>query len=456
MKKVVWFLAAFGFLVLVLGVFFWPTISSRLWGGELNYVFLPSQEITTTALVYNALENTKENSFFTDTKDALITQKTNFIVADLTNKLIEVYQAGEVIMSFPILSSGKEGSWWETPVGLYKILNKERDHFSTIGKVWMPYSLNFQGNFFIHGETYYPDGTPTSAAFTGGCIRLADVDAEKLFAWTKIGTPVLVTEQSFVNDDFVYQSNSQNRYQAKSYLIGDLKNDNILQYKDTQQKLPIASITKLMTALIALEYINIDNQTEVASSTIAFFTSQPRLEPGQKYSIYQLLFPLLLESSNEAAIAIADYMGPELLVQRMNTKAKAIGMINTTFKDSSGIDAGNISTAEDLFLLAKYIYHNRHFVFDISSGNYKNIVKIYGAPGWEGLNNFNYFIDQLGFVGGKNGQTSAAKETNLAVFEKEVDGVERPIVFIMLGADKVQAESQRMINWFDEKYGAVK
>ncbi|PIP46640.1 MAG: hypothetical protein COX15_00070, partial [Candidatus Colwellbacteria bacterium CG23_combo_of_CG06-09_8_20_14_all_42_19] len=83
------------------------------------------------------------------------------------------YEKGVFVNEFAILSKGKEGSWWETPAGLYKVQSKEKEHFSSFGRVYQPWSMAFQGNFFIHGWPYYPGGRAVESTYSGGCIRLA-------------------------------------------------------------------------------------------------------------------------------------------------------------------------------------------------------------------------------------------------------------------------------------------
>jgi D-alanyl-D-alanine carboxypeptidase len=400
-----------------------------------------------------------QTEFFQKSKQEFIEQKVSFIEVDLTNLTLQVYENGASIFSTTIVGKGREGSWWETPAGIYKVLSKETNHFSSIGKVWMPYSLNFQGNFFIHGKTYYPDGTPTSADFTGGCVSLQTDDAQKVFELVSVGTPILVFEEKLTSDDFSYQNNLD--IEAKSWLIADLKNNFVIDGSNIKEKIPVASLTKLMTALVAIEYINIENLVSVDSKSIVS-TSKSRLKSGEKYSVYQLLFPLLLESSNESAEALANYLGRNLFIQRMNSKAKAIGMINTNFVDPSGSGAENISTTEDLFVLAKYIYNNRRFVFDLANTEkMKKITATYGSPIWKDLGNFNNFTNIAGFVGGKNGQSTSALQTNASVFEKKVSMVDefgeltfenRPVVFITLGSENVKKETEKMLKLFDEKF----
>lgn len=403
----------------------------------------PVPEQNDIQLSYGEQQSLTNPDFFEQVKIQFINENANFIVADLSKMIITVYDKGEIVLEVPIDSKGREGSWWETPAGLYKINKKEDRHFSGMGHVWMPWSMNFQGNFYIHGRTYYPDGTLTSKEFTGGCIRLSTDNAEKVYKLVNVGTPLLVFENSFSNDKFQYETPVP-IISADSYLSADLLNNHVFTNKDSAEELPIASITKLMTALIATEYINLDNDAIVSKEAL-IFTSKPRLIANNKYNIYQLLFPLLNESSNEAAETIARYYGRESFIKHMNDKAKSIGMLNTQFADPSGASSENISTAEDLFMLAKYIYNNRSFIFKITSGKIKSSA--YGDVIFTDLNNFNDFIDNEYFFGGKNGKTSVALETNLSVFELPVNQVNRPVVLIVLKSNNAKSDSEKVLNY---------
>lgn len=399
-------------------------------------------DVQMTNLEYGQQPALSDPDFFNNVRSEFIANKVQFIEADLTSMTLKVHKEEGVVLEVPIETTGREGSWWETPAGLYKVQSKSDRHFSSIGQVWMPWSMQFQGNFFIHGNTYYPDGTATSNSFTGGCIRLSTADAERVYKLVTLGTPILVLEEGMTVDSFSYQDNLPSLVDGATFISGDLSNNHIFAANRASEPVPIASITKLMTALIATEYINLDNSVTISESMIAS-TSKPRFKIGDKYSVYQLLFPLLLESSNEAGEAIARSYGRERFIKNMNDKALSVGMTNTVFADPSGISAGNISTAEDLFMLAKYIYHNRSFVFHITTGELKNSA--YGTSGFADLGNFNYFKDEKTFSGGKNGQTTAAKETNLAVFDMTVGSTTRPIAIIVLGSKNVLADSEKIL-----------
>ncbi len=381
--------------------------------------------------------------FFNDVKSRFIDSKATFIEADLSKMIVRVWKEGTTTLEAPIRTKGKEGSWWETPAGIYRVSLKEKTHFSSMGHVYMPWSMAFQGNFFIHGWPHYEDGTPVSSAYSGGCIRLANEDAEKIFKAVESGTPILVYEKDFSSDDFVYTDKADS-ISAAAYLAADLRNNQVFAEKNVTSIVPIASLTKLMTALVAAEYINLDSIVTVPSTAIAS-TSKPRLKVGMQVSVYQLLFPLLLESSNEAAEAIAQTYGRNNFIAHMNEKALSIGMKDTKFSDASGASAGNISTAEDLFMLSKYIYNNRSFIWNITSGKLK--TSAYGQPQFTDLGNFNDFTDGEYFFGGKNGKTTAARETGISIFELPVKDGKRPIVFITLGSNDQIEDTWSLIDY---------
>lgn len=434
-------LGLFVFTILVsIGVF------SYAYGNKsVNYTInvptpTPEQQIKFTYGEQPALSNP---DFFGKVKQQFIDNKADFIEANLSTMKMQVYKGGELSFEVPIETKGRPGSWWETPAGLYKINVKEKAHFSGMGHVWMPWSMNFQGNFYIHGRTYYPDGTPTSRAYTGGCIRLNTDDAKKVYDAINVGTPLLVFEESFTTDNFTYTDNIP-KISAPIYFSADLQNNHVFASKDASTVVPIASITKLVTALVTTEYINLDNTVTVPSSAIVY-TSKARLKPGEKYTIYQLLFPLLMESSNEASETIARYYGRDAFIKKMNDKAASIGMTNTHFEDPSGASEKNVSTAEDLFMLAKYIYNNRSFVFNITSG--KLTGSAYGSSGFSNLANLNTFVDNEYFFGGKNGKTIAAAESNLSVFEFPVGKTKRPIVTIILKSPNEKTDAESLVEY---------
>lgn len=414
-----------------------------------NYqLTLPFAGFTPAPLSYGAWSALSSPEFFQSTKQTMRDQKANFIEANLSSMQLTVYKEGEPIKTLPILSKGKPGSWWETPAGIYKIETKEKSHFSTFGHVYQPWSMLFQGNFFIHGWPTYPDGTEVPAGYSGGCIRLKTEDAKEVYELASVGMPILVFTDDFQKDAFEYKQ-KEPAVSATAYLVVDIKNNVILAQKNSTEIRPIASITKLVTALVAAESINMDKQVRIPESAIVS-TSKPRLEGGQNIQAFQLLYPLLEESSNEAAAALAEQLPGNSFVANMNAKSKAIGLEATQFADASGASAGNVATAQDLFRLLKYLYINRSFILHLSAGH---ITKsIYGAPVWNDLQNFNGFAGDTRFVGGKVGETQAAGQTMASVFEVPIAGAPRPIAIVVLGSTNNIADTATLVDYVQTVY----
>jgi D-alanyl-D-alanine carboxypeptidase len=409
----------------------------------------------TQPFVYGSWPALDDADFYTKTLNDLIAQKVTFIEANLSTMTLRLYEHGAVVKEVPILAKGRVGSWWETPAGLYKVLAKTPSDYSHMAGVYSPWALDFQGNFLIHGWPYYPDGTPVGSTYSGGCIRLSTDDAKALYPMVPVGTPVLVSSANFTLDDF-HEEVAQAPISATSYFAGDLKSDFVFAEKNPDEQVPIASITKLMTALVAVEYVNIENKITITPDMIVK-TSVPRLKVGQSYSLYDLLQPLLKESSNESAVAIANFLGPKYFVQLMNDQAASIGMTNTHFVDSSGMDWGDVSTAHDLFILAQYLYNNRSFILMMTTDN--SIPNAYGPSAFTDLQNFNVFADDPNFVGGKVGLNGGASGTIMSVFNEPFNEsttapatTTRPIMFVVLGSSDYEKDAQSFLSWIKGNY----
>lgn len=415
-----------------------PLVSLEAPTGELSIVETGPNEAFT------------QPSFFLETKEAFIEQELTFIEANLSSMELVYVQAGEEVLRVPIASKGKEGSWWETPAGLYEVSVKKENHFSSFGQVYQPYSMVFQGNFFIHGWPEYEDGTPVPEGYSGGCIRLATEDAAALYELIAVGTPVLVFEESFAGDDFVYEA-ALPEIEADEYLIADVENNTVLAASDLDSVRPIASITKLMTALVAAEHLNLDDRVRVTQEKYVT-TLIPRLSGYGTASMYSLLQLLLVESSNEAAEVIASQLGRERFIELMNDKARALGLSDTTFADPSGLEDGNVATIADLFKLVQYIYHNRSFILELTAN--QDLPTAYTSGEFGALENFNVMDDMPSFLGGKIGETLAAGQTNLSLHRVQVGEAERVIAVVVLGSDSREQDVQRLLQYVRDRYQA--
>src|SRR5262249_36028628 len=161
------------------------------------------------------------------------------------------------------------------------------------------YSMQFYGNYFIHGWTYYPDGTPTAATFSGGCIKLETENAEKVFAFADVGTKVFVYDppQGEPPPSLSLASMPVPEINAPSYLVADIDTGDVYVEREANVKRPIASVTKLMTALVANEVISFDKKVSVSEGSLV---NPPIIEATttKTFLIGDLLYPLLMQSSN--------------------------------------------------------------------------------------------------------------------------------------------------------------
>ncbi|MGB9847796.1 MAG: L,D-transpeptidase family protein [Minisyncoccia bacterium] len=445
-SKKISFWLIFGFLIVALSLvalfYFYPKKEVKEYNIQLDGG--NNKEIK---FQYGIWPELGDVNFFHNVLNKMINQKMDFILADLDEMKITVYKNGEIVEAVPIIAKGREGSWFETPVGLYKIEAKFNKAYSRFANVYMNYALAFEGNFLIHGWPYYPNGRKVDSSYSGGCIRLFDEDAKKIYDLAEIDMPVLVFKKDLLTENSSYRY-SIPELSAEAYLAVDLKNNFVFLEKNKNQKFPIASITKLVTALAVLDHTFLEYNITVPKEAL-IFTSIPRLKAGQKISVFDLLALLLVESSNEAGVTLANYLGTDKLIEWMNDIAKSIGMINTNFVDANGIESENVSTPIDLYQLARYLYFNRSFIFKMTKGIFDNTY--YGQPIYE-LKNLNFFADNNDFVGGKVGKTDVSKETMLAVFELQFNGEKRPIVFIALKSDDVKSDILKMVDFVKTHY----
>lgn len=150
---------------------------------------------------------------------------------------------------------------------------------------------------------------------------------------------------------------------GESGLLVDLNTGRVLFEKNSSKKLKIASLTKIMTAIVALEHKDINSKIYVTRTAAYVGENTMYLTNGEIYTLKELLLGLMLNSGNDAAYAIAHGVAgdTQTFVKWMNLKAEELGLQNTVFADPSGLDDGNESTAQDLVKLSRYAMKNPIF-----------------------------------------------------------------------------------------------
>lgn len=197
---------------------------------------------------------------------------------------------------------------------------------------------------------------------------------------------------------------------AQSAILMDADSGRILFEKKGHQIMPMASTTKIMTCIIALEHGNPED-TVIISANAA---KQPKvhlgMRSGQEFKLGDLLYSLMLESHNDTAVAIAEHIGGSVegFARLMNQKAKELGALHTNFVTPNGLDApGHQTTAAELGLIARYALQNERFV-EITNTASHSFSDLSGQSSYS-VQNLNSFLHQMdGAIGMKTGFTGKA------------------------------------------------
>ena len=200
---------------------------------------------------------------------------------------------------------------------------------------------------------------------------------------------------------------------AQGAILIEAETGKVLFEKNPDEKLPIASVTKVMTLLLTMEaldggVITLDDMVTVSENAASMGGSQAWMEPGENLSVHEMLKAVVVSSCNDGAVALAEHLaGSEgEFVARMNEKAKELGMTNTEFINCTGLDddAVHYSTARDVALMSRELLKHEK-IFD-----YTTIWMDTIRNGAFGLNNTNKLIRfYSGANGLKTGSTSKAK-----------------------------------------------
>ncbi len=162
---------------------------------------------------------------------------------------------------------------------------------------------------------------------------------------------------------------------AVSAMAYDTTTESLLYSKQTELKLPIASLTKIMTAVIALENLNLKDEVIVTKSAATIGEGTMGLSTGEKLTVEELLYGLLLQSGNDAGETLAQTseFGREGYIHLMNKKAEDLGLSNTRFTNPSGLqgDGEQYSTVSELVILTNYAMQNPTFRKIVATYNHK-------------------------------------------------------------------------------------
>lgn len=263
---------------------------------------------------------------------------------------------------------------------------------------------------------------------------------------------------------YINNTDKEPKVGALAYLVGDLNTGEVILAKNHDKKFPIASVSKLMTALVTKEIGNEDDVAKVSKRALATAGSNGNLRVGEKIKTLDLLYPLLLESSNDAAEVIAEHFERETFIKKMNQQALILQMSETSYADPSGLSEKNQSTVSDIFKLVGYLNQQKRDLLDITTKrSYSN-----KKHSWS---NISQFIKKDGYFGGKSGYTDPAKQTVVSLFNLPLGQTgSRPIAISLLQSNDRQKDVDTILkylkknvyyggsadantNWVQEKVG---
>ena len=216
---------------------------------------------------------------------------------------------------------------------------------------------------------------------------------------------------------------------AQSAVLMDGSSGRVLYEKNGQEFLPNASTTKILTCILALEHAQLSDVVEVSSYAASMPDVQLHIREGERYYMRDLLYSLMLESHNDVAVAIAEYISgsQEEFSKLMNLKAEEIGCKNTMFLTPNGLDAtqnvnSHGTTAEDLALIMRYcirISPRREDFLQITQTPEYSFTNIEGTRNFY-CRNHNAFLQMMeGAISGKTGFTGKAGYCYVGALERE-------------------------------------
>jgi len=231
---------------------------------------------------------------------------------------------------------------------------------------------------------------------------------------------------------------------AQAYCLLDLTSGQVMHGKKMHEMRPVASTTKILTAVLALEYAGLA-ELAVISPEAANTESGIGLKAGDQMTVEDLLKAALLESANDASVALAEHVAgsEDLFAYLMNKKAWVLGAVRTHFTNSSGLpDKGHRSTCYDLSLITRYALRNR--VFTELVGTRQAVIKQPGYPEGRKIFNTNQLLGSYdGAFGVKTGTTDAAGKCLIAAAQRG----NRKLISVVLRSWDRYADSRRLLDW---------
>ena len=234
-----------------------------------------------------------------------------------------------------------------------------------------------------------------------------------------------------------------NKISAQNVLIKELEGP-VIYKKNPEEQKPIASLTKLMTSLVALNIYSKNEQFEVKTN---YPENQTEFKKGEIFYLTDLLKTLLIASSNSASEIIQSKVGKDEFVKYMNRFAELLNLNQTTFQDATGLSSNNKSSLKDIYILSKFIIKNKPEIFEYS----REASFLLKGKTVRYLYNTNKLVEKYPNIifGSKTGYTEDAGQCLIMILKFE----KSPLVFVgLLNSKDREADGEYIIKALKEYY----
>ncbi len=234
---------------------------------------------------------------------------------------------------------------------------------------------------------------------------------------------------------------------ARAYVVGNALTGHVYISSHDKMVLPVASMSKLITTLTATDTMSPTTTVTITPEETDVPPDGSDLRVGETFILSELLYPMLLDSSNVAAEAIASSSDRAKFLYLMSSYAWEIGMPTAFFADPSGLSPENVASADDMLALARYLYTYRPDILALTRTPHL-VLATTTDHGSHEVDSIHPFVSDPRFIGGKTGRTPEAGETMMTILRIG----SQPIVFVVMGSDygMRQADTDLLIQRFED------
>lgn len=385
-------------------------------------------------------------------REALIWEQQDFAFADMRERTMTWYEKGVPRAAFPIVAAPKTGGFFDVPQGFYMAQDKAEQHISKSGRVRLSSVVYLFGNYLIHAAP----AARASAARDETGIQLIPQDAKEFFARVASGTPILVSYADAAPDiGFTYFRKTLlptrvPEVTAAGALARDIETGEILFEKNKNDAYPTASLTKLITAIVAEKHVKPDRILTVTDDALKTYGNSAELLRGETFAAADLFHGLILESSND--IAVMFQIAVPSFIAKMNEYVTALGLSKTFFEDSSGLSQNNVTSAADLFILLQEVHTKHPELLTLSRERKYSVVSL-NKKRKHRWDNINWPAQDARYLGGKAGFTDESIQTMAGIWSARMSEYgARKIAVTLLGSRNRVRDVRAILGYLEHDF----